>query len=73
MSRVVQRCIFVEGIGRCHALGTLDDPIAGGVAAMDYDGVAEALAGFAVLAIIAGDRPGRILWSVRFTEKAARD
>jgi hypothetical protein len=70
----MQRCIFVEGIGRVHALGPVGDMR---VAVMDHGtlltGSARQQFDLAMLAadIIAGDAPGRIVWSVRFKENEA--
>jgi len=65
------RCVFIEGIGRCHALGP-PDSIDGGVAAMDAAGMAEQFRLGALAAdILTGHAPGKILWAVRFKEHEA--
>lgn len=70
------RCLFIEGIGRVHVLGAPDSEH-GGVAAVDFNprlGREEmrrqAEASLAAADIVAGERPGKILWAVRFREHA---
>lgn len=65
------RCVFIEGIGRVHALGP-PNHIEFGVAAMDAAGMAEQFRLGALAAdILTGQRPGKIRWAVRFKENAA--
>jgi hypothetical protein len=62
------RCVFIEGIGRVHALGPRERPH---VAAMDADGVAGLERAMLAADILAGIVPGKIIWSVRFKEHEA--
>lgn len=65
------RCVFIEGIGRVHALGP-PDSIDGGAAAMDAEGMAEQFRLSAMAAdVLAGHRPGKVRWAVRFKEHAS--
>lgn len=94
---IENRCMFIEGIGRVHVIGSLKPPplppgplrdrqgrfrypyeseCGPAVALADAHSFLEdprsqrTLSLTALAAdIIVGDRPGRILWSVRFKEK----
>ena len=61
---MIQRCVFIEGIGRCHVLGERKDAH---LAVMD--GPQSFVTAMKAHDIYIGHQPGRILWSVRFTEK----
>lgn len=61
----LNRCVYIEGIGRVHALGPRERPH---VAAMDAGGVAGLQRAMVAADILAGIRPGKIRWSVRFRE-----
>lgn len=63
-AQVQQRCVYIEGIGRVHVLGPPGDEH---VAVMD--GPQNFRRAIRAADIIAGDAPGRIIWSVRFQEK----
>lgn len=65
-SKIVQRCVFVEGIGRCHVLS-----MGNRVDACVMDGPQDFVRASRAYDIITKQAPGRILWSVRFTEKGA--
>ena len=70
---MIQRCLFIEGIGRCHVLGDFRTGEYFECAAIDARSVRDQ----AVLGMRATDTLDgtvshrRILWSVRFTEKDA--
>lgn len=68
---ILNRCLFIEGIGRVHAIcgpGRCD------VAAIDYDDIQDQWH-FGMLAadVVTGDsiEPFKIRWAVRFREKQA--
>lgn len=62
---ILNRCVFIEGVGRCHVLGDPDNPHVG---VMDGSPMSFILANRA-LDVVTGKSPGRILWAVRFKEK----
>lgn len=65
------RCVFIEGIGRVHALGP-PDSIDGGVAAMDAVGLADQIWLSCMASdVLSGQAPGKVLWAVRFKEHEA--
>lgn len=63
---IIQRCMMIEGIGRVHVLGEKDDPRS---CCAVMDNGADIAASMQAADIVYGDRPGRVLWSVRFNEK----
>lgn len=64
---IIQRCMFVEGIGNVHALGPTDGPPEHFAALDGPDDIGKTMR--AVDIISGDDSEGRILWSVRFREK----
>jgi len=70
----LNRCVFIEGIGRVHALGPAGEEH---VAALDHGNVftgdpqKQFDLGMLAADIIAGHAEGKVLWAVRFQEKNA--
>lgn len=70
---VINRCVMIEGYGRAHVLASDNPNYPDGpdLALMDYAGSIPGIMAATARAIdiYLGQRPGRILWSVRFKEK----
>jgi hypothetical protein len=70
---VINRCVYIEGIGRCHVLQGGDGETHVGLVDFPASMFSPDTLRVAMIAaeIVVGERPGRILWSVRYRERAA--
>lgn len=69
----MNRCIYIEGIGRCHVIDDGNPECWPAIAAMDVpSGISRdaVIRADAAAAVLFHGAPGIIRWSVRFKERA---